>query len=393
MAVAFVEANLRHVVSGEVEPSLRFAGGQSSADERLEAFDVSGYAASHNEVYPQPARGSSGISPYIRHGMLSLRQVWDHVADGPPRDVAKFRTELLWQEYARHWYARLGHRSRDGVMHRLDGEAKNGWNRAMACMELPLDELEEDGWLVNQTRLWLASQWAVRQGARWQDGEDAFFRHLLDGSRAANRLGWQIAVGVGASKHYGFSRWQVEQRARNLCASCDLALDCPVEDWPEEPPLIRIRRSSELTATADPAVATGPSKPAATGVPTAVWLTAESLGMADPALAAHPDLPAVFVFDEPLLGKLQLAAKRLIFMTETLAEIGAARPLEIHLGKPSEILSGVNVATTFAPVPGFAVRAAKIRPVVVHPYRWLTEPTNGTVASFTEWRNSVVLPA
>jgi len=36
-----------------------------------------------------------------------------------------------------------------------------------------------------------------------------------------------------------------------------------------------------------------------------VWLTAESLGDADPALAAHADLPAVFVFDEPLLARLR----------------------------------------------------------------------------------------
>ncbi|MGB1631262.1 MAG: FAD-binding domain-containing protein, partial [Acidimicrobiales bacterium] len=70
-----------------------------------------------------------------------------------------------------------------------------------------VDELETDGWLVNQTRMWLAGDWTVRWGQDWRRGEDRFFRHLLDGSRAANRLGWQWTTGVGASKSYGFSRW------------------------------------------------------------------------------------------------------------------------------------------------------------------------------------------
>ena len=90
-------------------------------------------------------------------------------------------------------------------------------------MRFVTDELHRDGWLVNQTRMWLASQWAVRAGADWRAGEDAMFTHLLDGSRAANRLGWQWTVGTGSGKPYGFSRWQVEKRAPaavpGLCAA------------------------------------------------------------------------------------------------------------------------------------------------------------------------------
>ena len=140
-ATAFVVEHLGHVVDGDVHPSLRFEGGQSKADAALAAFDVAGYAANRNEVYPQPRRGASGLSPYIRHGLLPLRQVWDHVGGGPARDVKKYRDELLWQEYARHWYARLGRSTRRGVRHSLPASAGvDGWDRDMACIELPLDE-------------------------------------------------------------------------------------------------------------------------------------------------------------------------------------------------------------------------------------------------------------
>jgi len=392
-AVAFVAAHLGHLVDGEVVPSLRYTGGQSRADAALASFDVTGYAARRNEVYPQPRRGASGLSPYIRHGLLPLRHVWDHVAGGPSRDVQKYRDELLWQEFARHWYARLGSSTANGVRQELEAPAGvDGWNRDMACVELPLDELEEDGWLVNQTRMWLSSEWGVRQGARWQDGEDYFFRHLLDGSRAANRLGWQWTVGVGSNKAYGFSRWQVEKRAKNLCASCDLVLTCPIEQWPDDPSFVAIDQPAAVTTVDDLSAIAGPLEPVITSAPEAVWLTAESLGLADPALVAHPDLPAVFVFDEPLLASLQLSPKRLIFLTETLAEIGAGRPLEIHLGAPTKVLQDRAMAVTFAPVPGFAKRSVSIEPVAVHPWPWLARPAGGSVASFSAWKKSVKRP-
>ena len=105
----------------------------------------------------------------------------------PTPDVNKFHDELLWQEFARHWYARLGHRTARGVRRVRSPKQSVGaaWDRSMACIDVSIDELESDGWLVNQARMWLASQWAVRSGSSWSEGEDVFFRHLLDGSRAA----------------------------------------------------------------------------------------------------------------------------------------------------------------------------------------------------------------
>lgn len=393
-AVAYVAEHLGHLVEGEVLASLRFTGGQSKADAALAAFDVTGYAGSRSEVYPQPRRGASGLSPYIRHGLLSLREVWNHVDGGPSRDVQKYRDELMWQEFARHWYARLGKKTAHGVRQDLHGQkGGDGWDRNMACIELPLDELEEEGWLVNQTRMWLSSEWSVRRGVQWQEGEDYFFRHLLDGSRAANRLGWQWTVGVGSNKSYGFSRWQVEKRAKNLCASCDLVLECPIEDWPEDPTFAPTEQPVEISVAPD----LGHAGPTATEVagdiePEAVWLTAESLGSSDPALVAHPDLPAVFVFDEPLLASLRLSGKRLVFISEVLAEIGATRELEVHIGRPADVLADRPVAVTFAPVPGFAKRAAQINPVVTHPWPWLIRPSAGSVSSFSAWKKSVKLP-
>lgn len=388
-------ADLTAEGSGTLSGSPRFRGGQRAADAALAGFDVRGYAGRRNEVWPQDRRGASALSPWIRHGLLPLPRVWEHVAGGPSRDVRKFRDELLWQEFSRHLYARLGPSTGTSLRYAVPEASPTPpgpdevWDPQMACLDLVSTELARDGWLVNQTRMWLASHWSVRHGWGWREGEDVFFRHLLDGSRAANRLGWQGTVGAGSGRPYGFSRWQVEKRAPGLCEGCGLRRACPIQAWPPEhspdrlpdpSPLLRVDPRPEVTA--------GPRFPQVDGDPDVVWLTAESLGDADPALTAYPDLPAVFVFDEPLLRGLRLSGKRLVFLAECLADLAQRRAVSVHRGRPVDVLVGHRPAVTFAPVPGFARRVARLRPAALLPWPWLTPPHGGPVTSFSAWRRA-----
>jgi deoxyribodipyrimidine photo-lyase len=320
--------------------------------------------------------------------------VWDHVAGGPQSDVTKFRDELLWQEYARHLYARLGTASRHSFRFAVEERTAdtdpapmgNPWSSSAKCLDSSWSELVSSGWLTNQTRMWLASQWSVREGQGWRDGEDLMYRHLVDGSRAANRLGWQWTVGALTGKAYGFSRWQVEKRAPGLCATCPLERNCPITDWPatqEREPLAfsdpRLRRDDNLEATAGPATAQQ------SATPEAVWMTAESLGDRDPAAAAHPDVPVVFVFDEPLLRRLRLSVNRLVFLAQSVADLGTRREVQLWLGDPIEVLQGRRLAATFAPVPGWKSRASHLDVVALHPWPWLERPRAGSITSYSAW--------
>lgn len=401
-AEAYVGQHLAHLLCDQPVSRSEFAGGQTAADTALKSFSVTGYASDRNQVWPPDGRGASRLSPYIRHGLLTLPRVWAEAGTGPERDperdLAKFRDELLWQEYARHLYARLGSRTGSPLRARLDdrplqGPVDDAWVSQLPCVAANVNELTETGWLVNQARMWLSSHWAVRHHRRWRDGEEFFFRHLLDGSRAANRLGWQWTTGVGSHKPYAFSRWQVEKRAPGWCQSCAFADRCPIQDKPSEPRRVSITKpyglgtDTDLAATAGPATPTVVSgDPTGAQTPDVVWLTAESLGTADAALEAHRDLPVVFIYDEPLLARLRLSAKRLIFLTETLAEIGVDRRLDIHLGDPVEVLRQRRPAVTFAPVPGFRSRVARLPWVEMHPWPWLVAPHSGSLQSFSAWR-------
>lgn len=386
-------------VTGELDGLFRgpvhssgIAGGQTAADAALGAFRVDDYARRRNEVWPAGRQGASRLSAYIRHGLLSLPRVWDAVEDGPEADVARFRDELLWQEYARHLYARLGSATRRSLRYSVLEHADatdNPWDVEAACVRSAWQGLTDRGWITNQERMWLASHWSVRHRRGWRDGEDLFFRFLLDGSRAANRLGWQWTVGALTGRPYGFSRWQVEKRAPGLCATCPLTTACPVEEWPAAPepeprPMVdeRIRRVHDVGEVA------GPLRAIRERPPQVVWITAESLGVDDPALRANPDLPAVFVFDERLLTRLRLNAARLVFMAETLADLAQRREVEVWRGDPVEVLRGRAASVTFTPVPGWRQRSAVIRPVEVHPWPWLVQPHGGAVTSFTAWARS-----
>ncbi|MGH9271738.1 MAG: FAD-binding domain-containing protein, partial [Ilumatobacteraceae bacterium] len=139
--LAWVVEHLGHLAlepEGELTASRRYRGGQSAANAALARLDITGYARRRSTVLPVEARGATGLSPYIRHGLLSLPQSWDHVADAPTADRRRFRDELLWQEYARHVYARIGRRSARPLRHEPAAAARNwdeAWPRAMACVD------------------------------------------------------------------------------------------------------------------------------------------------------------------------------------------------------------------------------------------------------------------
>jgi deoxyribodipyrimidine photo-lyase len=382
-ALEIIERDFNGLYSGELGLS-SITGGQTPADNALATLDITGYANLRSEVLPKSRRGASVLSPYIRHNLLTLDQVYLAVKTAPYKDREKFRDELYWQEYARHLYARIGTRLFENL--RFEANSTNpgdGWNHDMLCVDEVVTELEHDGWLVNQTRMWLASHWTVRSNVGWLQGQERMYRELIDGSRAANLLGWQWTVGAGTGKPYGFARWQVEKRAPGLCGQCPLSNACPIQEFPEEISLNHLDVDSLLGRDPDPEKTSGPKTPVQNNVPKFVLLTIDSMGDADPALLANPDLPAVFVFNEPALRKLQLSTRRIGFYLETLQDLAQRRELQVFLGDPYQFAVDNPVAVTYAPVPSFKKFQGLAE---IHPYPWLQQPHGGSVKSFSSWR-------
>jgi deoxyribodipyrimidine photo-lyase len=392
-ALDILRANFSHLVCDEPKVSRVFPGGQTAANAALENLNINGYARKRSQILPTSNRGASALSPYIRHNLLTLRQVWDAVAEADFEDRSKFRDELLWQEYSRHLYARIGTRlfSELRYQQQRTNPTGNQWDRNMNCIDQELNELEESGWLVNQARMWLSSDWAVRHQADWLSGQEIFYQHLLDGSRAANLLGWQWNTGTGTGKPYGFAQWQVQKRAPELCLSCDLKNNCPIAEFPETEQLAVVNEDDfQLSRDTDPELTSGPRSVIYEATPEVVLLTIDSLGDADAAMAAHPDLPVWLVFYESKLEKLQLSSKRIAFYLQTLQDLAQRRDVHVFLGERDAEMASQKFAVTWAPVPSFKPLANSA--VEIHPWPWLVQPHSKSVKSFSAWRNHAELP-
>ncbi len=381
-----IQEHFQGLYSGEPKLS-RIKGGQTAADQALANLDITGYAKNRSQVLPKEKRGASVLSPYIRHNLLTLQEVYDKVSKAPYQDREKFRDELYWQEYARHLYARIGTKLFQDLRFELNqSNPGEGWNRDLNCINTVITELETDGWLVNQTRMWLASDWAVRHNLNWLNGQEKMYQQLIDGSRAANLLGWQWTRGSGTGKPYGFARWQVEKRAPELCKQCTLKNNCPIQEFPQEKTPIQLPKDPLLDSDPNLDKTTGPLTPIQNSRPDYVLLTIDSLGDADPALAANPNLPVVFVFNEPALKKLQLSSKRIGFYLETLKELKERKDLTVYLSNPYEFAKDHKVAVTYAPVPSFKKFTNLAQ---IHPYPWFKKPISASVRSYSSWRNKI----
>ncbi len=199
--------------------SVPFPASEKEAGRRLEAFVRGGRTAQIALYADQRDRmdleGTSGLSPYLRFGMLSARQV--AVAALQARSTAldtqgvqgadTWLSELIWREFYmailfhfpkvvrrsfRSVYKSIAWRN-DEAEFRAWGEGQTGYPVVDAAMR----QLVQSGWMHNRARMIVASFLVKDLLIDWRWGERFFMQHLLDGDPAANNGGWQWTAGTG----------------------------------------------------------------------------------------------------------------------------------------------------------------------------------------------------
>jgi deoxyribodipyrimidine photo-lyase len=166
---------------------------------RLRNFDVAG----HPHV--------SGLSPYLRHRVISEEEVLRAVlARHSAEEAEKFIQEVYWRTYWKGWLERrpsIWAMYQADVARGLDRLAvesglRTDWEAAcrgetgIACFDAWARELAATGYLHNHARMWFASIWIFTLRLPWALGADFFMRHLLDGDAASNTLGWRWVAGL-----------------------------------------------------------------------------------------------------------------------------------------------------------------------------------------------------
>jgi deoxyribodipyrimidine photo-lyase len=192
-----------------------FPAGEAEAQRRLVKFTesiINRYAKDRNRM---DLDGTSGLSPYLRFGMLSARQAaWavreaDALAgDSTTRQGAEtWLNELVWREfyatilyhfpYVRYTAFRPELRS---IPWRDDAAGFDAWAEGRTgypVVDAAMRQLNASGWMHNRARMITASFLSKDLLIDWQQGERYFMQHLLDGDPAANNGGWQWTAGTG----------------------------------------------------------------------------------------------------------------------------------------------------------------------------------------------------
>ena len=239
-----MEATLRQLfpqAPGWLSP---IQGGRRAAETALAAIDPLAYGRSRNHL----GGAVTLLSPYIRHGVLSLAEVretvftWLERSKQPPAAAQKLINELGWRDYWQRLWRQLG----DGIWEDREplktGHPPESYAAALpvdlleartglACMDGFVQELEATGWLHNHARMWLASYVVHWRRVRWQAGARWFLRYLLDGDPASNNLSWQWVASSFSSKPYLFNRENLERfSSGRFCCDCALAgAGCPFD--------------------------------------------------------------------------------------------------------------------------------------------------------------------
>ncbi len=194
---------------GGVEP------GEKAARQRMKKFlagPVFHYGATRDLMSED---GTSRLSQDLRHGLLSIRELYHRAkaategADAAGRDnVWKFVSELVWREFyfqiLWHFPEVLEHEfnrkyrgmawDQDEAKYRAWCEGRTGFPIVDAAMR----QLNATGYMHNRSRMITAMFLTKDLHLDWRLGEQYFMQRLIDGEIASNNGGWQWSAGTGA---------------------------------------------------------------------------------------------------------------------------------------------------------------------------------------------------
>ena len=177
----------------------------TKAHSTLESFvnNKIGEYKEQRDFMDQP--GTSKLSPYIRFGLISIRECFLQSYELPNSQT--WINELLWREF----YANiLFHFPRTINEEFLSQYSVIPWKRDQAladCLEnsqtgfpiidAAMSQLKQDGWIHNRSRMIVASFASKNLLLDWRVGDKLFGKYLMDYDRSSNIGGWQWSASCG----------------------------------------------------------------------------------------------------------------------------------------------------------------------------------------------------
>ncbi|MGE0432301.1 MAG: deoxyribodipyrimidine photo-lyase, partial [Planctomycetota bacterium] len=184
--------------------------GEDGAMQAFERFIMQQRVDTYEADRDRPGvEGTSRLSPHLRSGEISPRQLWAAIHEHPARDgAAKFLAEVGWREFCYHLLFHVNDltttnfRADFARMPWLyDRAVLRAWQRGRTgypLVDAGMRQLWQTGWMHNRVRMVVASFLTKHLLHDWRHGEAWFWDTLVDADRANNVCGWQWVAGCGA---------------------------------------------------------------------------------------------------------------------------------------------------------------------------------------------------
>ncbi len=222
---------------------MNFGTSRASAIEKLNDFieqNLFEYSRLRNFDYgPNNRSNTSCLSPYITHGVISeLEVIKKSLNKFSFSKNEKFIQEVLWRTYWKGWLElrpavwtdflnelkKIREDFKDNTHYKKAIEG----NTNLECFNEWVNELKENNYLHNHTRMWFASIWIFTLELPWQLGAEFFMKHLYDGDAASNTLGWRWVAGIQTQgKNYLASEWNIKKFTNNRFGNIKLNENAP----------------------------------------------------------------------------------------------------------------------------------------------------------------------
>ncbi len=222
---------------------MNFVPSRASAIDNLNQFvenNLFEYSKLRNfDFGPDNRSNISCLSPYITHGIISeLELIKKSLNKFSFTKNEKFIQEILWRTYWKGWlelrpkvwtdYLAELIKIREEFKNNADYKKAIEGNTNIECFNEWVNELKNNNYLHNHTRMWFASIWTFTLKLPWQLGAEFFLKHLYDGDAAANTLGWRWVAGIQTQgKNYLASEWNIKKFTNNRFGNIKLNENAP----------------------------------------------------------------------------------------------------------------------------------------------------------------------
>lgn len=187
--------------------------GEAAAHKRLDAFLTDQLADYKQERNRLASKGTSRLSPHLRFGEISPRQIMAAVKKAETKASAEgattYRAEIGWREFdyhVLHYHPDVAEKNLHGAFDRMPWrKVPRGdlirWQRGQTgypVVDAGMRELWTTGYMHNRVRMITASFLIKHLLCDWRIGEKWFWDCLCDADPANNTLNWQWVAGSGA---------------------------------------------------------------------------------------------------------------------------------------------------------------------------------------------------